>query len=232
MGNGISAKKSIDERRQLEKRRDCLDVSIRATRAALSPQNCRSRDEAAALARRLAKATQERRVIDSQIQQIDAVHTNATMIEGSVMVQRATVTAAKRVEDLNRHMVTKAEATRSAAKVAQVVQRLDVSNDVVDELTEAINGAAGDVLESAAAAAGDGDDSPEQKEIDEILEKWADAQRLDLEAIPMPPVRGPSPATVEPAAVGYDHLVQPPPPPPQPQPSLPRQQEQQREDKD
>lgn len=223
MGNGISAKKLVDERRRLEGKRDRLDVSIRAIRAALSPQNCRSRDEATELAQRLAKATRERSVINSQLQQIDAVHTNATMIEGSVMVQRATVTAARRVEDLNRHMVTKAEATRSAAKVAQVVQRLDVSNDAVETLTEAISSAAGEVLESATAAAGgDGGDSPEQKEIDEILAKWEDAQHLDLDAIPMPPVRGPSPVAVDPAAVGHDSLA---PLQPQPPPSPQRQDE-------
>jgi hypothetical protein len=184
MGTGSSsAKGGRDRRKQLEEQRDTLDVSIRALKAALSPQNCKSRDEALKLSRRLALATKQRQTIDGQIDQIDAVRTNATVLEGKAVVQIATMNAAKRIENLDRHMVTKDKAAKSAARVARVVRNLNTSTDAVDELVGAISEAAEDAIEEAN---GGGDDEKQDEAVNELMAQWDDARELGLPPVPLP----------------------------------------------
>lgn len=182
MGNASPVRGN--ERKMLVERIDQLSVSMRALSAAMHQDNCKSREELAVLTKRFLRAKNQKETLERQLDQIEAVRTNATVLESKVLVQSATVTAAQRVGSLGAHAPTRGEVVQSAARVTRVTRDLEMSGDAVSSLTDAISDAASSALDEA------NDDEVGQTQKDEeetarIVAQWEDARALDrLASVP------------------------------------------------
>jgi len=158
----------------LVERIDQLSVSMRALSTAMHPDNCRSREELAVLTKRFLRAKGQKETLERQLDQIEAVRTNATVLESKVLVQSATVTAAQRVGSLGAHAPTRGEVVQSAARVTRVARDLEASGDAVSSLTDVISDAASTALDENEVEQNEKD----REETERIVAQWEDAQAL------------------------------------------------------